>query len=92
MQGIILCQYVPCTDPVSCASHGVPRFYYAQVRVIRISKPINRLRLISLLDRPRVHEPLLHNVDVVAAQVAGVAIAIGFVLVFSSFVIPWCVA
>jgi len=31
-QGIILCQYVPCTDPVSCASHGVPRFYYAQVR------------------------------------------------------------
>ena len=31
LQGIILCQYVPCTDPVTCASHGVPRFYYAQV-------------------------------------------------------------
>ena len=31
MQGIILCQYVPCTSPATCANTGVPRFYYAQV-------------------------------------------------------------
>ena len=33
LNGVVLCQYVPCKDPGSCANHGQLRLFYAQVRV-----------------------------------------------------------
>ncbi len=38
LNGLVLCQYVPCKDPASCANHGQLRPYYAQVRVRRLLK------------------------------------------------------
>ena len=58
--------------------------------------------MIRLLNRPNSWLPVAHRsvcayveatpaiCDVATVQVAGVAVAIGFVLVFSSFIIPWC--